>query len=194
MTNTKRRILSTVLAAITAVTLMFSFTANAFAASLPSTSITSVSAKNGGFKVNFKKASNITGYQVQYATDKSFTNKKSVKVKNASSKTVTGLTGDKKYYIRVRTYKTSNGKTTYSSWSKTKTVTTDFIGLSRAKTVALNKAGLSASSVTFTKAHFEYDDGYPVYEIEFRKGRWEYDCTVNAKTGKIMEYDVDYDD
>ncbi|MCD7797063.1 MAG: hypothetical protein LUG95_05530 [Clostridiales bacterium] len=51
--------------------------------------------KNGGFKVNFKKASNITGYQVQYATDKSFTNKKSVKVKSASLKTVTGLTRDK---------------------------------------------------------------------------------------------------
>ncbi|WP_294955217.1 hypothetical protein [uncultured Eubacterium sp.] len=44
------------------------------------------------------------------------------------SKKITKLKGKKKYYVRVRTYKTVkvNGKSTkiYSSWSKAKAVTT----------------------------------------------------------------------
>ncbi|MGI6170795.1 MAG: hypothetical protein ACOYIC_03550 [Butyricicoccus sp.] len=40
------------------------------------------------------------------------------------SKKVTKLTAKKKYYVRIRTYKTVSGKKYYSSWSKAKTVTT----------------------------------------------------------------------
>lgn len=69
-------------------------------------------------------SSRITGYQIQLATDKNFTkNKKTVTVKgyNKVSKKVTGLKGGKKYYVRIRTYKTVGG-TYYSPWSKVKTV------------------------------------------------------------------------
>ena len=72
-------------------------------------------------------ASRITGYQIQLATDSKFTqNKKLVTVKGYSnvSKKVTGLKGGKKYYVRIRTYKTVSGQKYYSSWSKYKTVTT----------------------------------------------------------------------
>ncbi|MCD8217347.1 MAG: PepSY domain-containing protein [Clostridiales bacterium] len=68
------------------------------------------------------------------------------------------------------------------------------ISVDKAKQIALNKAGLSASEVTFTKAMKEKDDGITVYEIEFYKGAAEYECTINASTGAILEYDVDVDD
>ena len=61
------------------------------------------------------------------ATNKKFTkNKKTVTVKGYSktSKKVTKLKGGKKYYVKIRTYKTVGGKKFYSSWSKVKTVKT----------------------------------------------------------------------
>ncbi|MGN1123143.1 MAG: fibronectin type III domain-containing protein, partial [Eubacterium sp.] len=76
--------------------------------------------------ITFKKVKGISGYEVQCATDKKFKkNKKSVTVKkNKTSATVKKLKVNKKYYVRVRTYKTVNGKKIYSSWSKVKSVKT----------------------------------------------------------------------
>ena len=71
--------------------------------------------------------SRITGYQIQLATNSKFTkNKKTVTVKGYSktSKKVTKLKGGKKYYVKIRTYKTVGGIKYYSPWSKVKTVTT----------------------------------------------------------------------
>ena len=72
-----------------------------------------------------------TGYQVQVATNKKFKkNKKTVTIKKqkTTKTTVKKLKAKKKYYVRVRTYKTVkiNGKSIriYSGWSKAKTVTT----------------------------------------------------------------------
>lgn len=70
----------------------------------------------------------------------------------------------------------------------------NYIGVDNAKSTALSHAGLSAGSVTFTKAKLENDDGYAVYEIEFRQGRMEYDYTIDATNGSILEWDKDYDD
>jgi len=36
------------------------------------------------------------------------------------------LKAKKKYYVRVRTYKTVKGKKVYSSWSKVKSIKTNF--------------------------------------------------------------------
>ena len=84
-------------------------------------------------KVTWKKQSDkmsksrITGYQVQIATNKSFTKGKRTKtVKGYSklSKTFKNLKGGKKYYVRVRTYKVVYGVKCYSKWSKVKSCTT----------------------------------------------------------------------
>ena len=96
----------------------------AFAASkLPATSITSLSAKDNGFTVKWKKKSGITGYQIQYSTNSKFKKgNKSIKIKNAKtvSKKINKLKVAKKYYVRIRTYK---GKK-YSKWSKVKSIKT----------------------------------------------------------------------
>lgn len=80
------------------------------------------------FTVKWKKKSEgITGYQIQYATNKKFTKgKKTVTVKgyNKSKKTFKKLKSNKKYYVRIRTYKSINSVITNSDWSKTKSTRT----------------------------------------------------------------------
>lgn len=123
-----KRILSLLLSVVMLVSAMSLVDFSAFAASkLPAMSITSLSAKDNGFKIKWKKKSGITGYQIQYSTNSKFKKgNKSIKIKNAKtiSKKITKLKAAKKYYVRIRTYKIVNKKTYYSSWSKKKNVTT----------------------------------------------------------------------
>ena len=96
------------------------------------TSVSKVTAAKKGFKVTWKKqATQTTGYEVQYSTSSNFKkgNKTVTVSKNkTTSKSMSKLSAKKKYYVRVRTYKTVkiNGKNVklYSGWSKAKSVTT----------------------------------------------------------------------
>ncbi len=95
------------------------------------TSFKSVTAASKGFTAKWSKdSSGVTGYQVQYSTNKNFKSAKTKTVSKASatSQKITKLKAKKKYYVRVRTYKTVkiNGKSTkiYSAWSSSKAVTT----------------------------------------------------------------------
>ena len=92
-----------------------------------SAKIKKVKAAKKAIAVEWKKVSGVKGYQIQVATDKKFKkNKKTVTVKKQKTTKVTvkKLKAKKKYYVRIRTYKTVNGKKVYSSWSKVKTVKT----------------------------------------------------------------------
>lgn len=73
-----------------------------------------------------KSSSNVTGYQIQYSTSSKFTNAKTVTISQYSttSKKIKKLKSKKKYYVRIRCYKTISGKKYYSSWSSKKAVTT----------------------------------------------------------------------
>ena len=103
--------------------------------SIPSpkaTTFSSVKAAKKAFTLTWKKVTakvkntRIKGYQIQYSTNKKF--------KKAKTKTVNGykknkitikkLKSKKKYYVRIRTVLKINGKTSYSKWSKVKTVKT----------------------------------------------------------------------
>lgn len=76
------------------------------------------SVKKTSMKVSWKKVSNASGYQIQYSTSSKFKNAKTVKVSaKKSSTTIKKLKKNKKYYVRVRSYNKSSGKTVYSSWS-----------------------------------------------------------------------------
>ena len=91
------------------------------------TSVNKLTALKGGIKVYVnKQATQTTGYQIQYSTSSSFANAKTATIgKNTTlSKSITGLAKGKRYYVRVRTYKTVNGTKYYSSWSKAKSITT----------------------------------------------------------------------
>ncbi|MGN0528554.1 MAG: leucine-rich repeat protein [Eubacterium sp.] len=99
----------------------------AFTIKPKATSISKITSGKKKFTVKWKKqASQTTGYQIQYSTSSKFSNAKTVTVsKNKiTSKTISKLKAKKKYYVRIRTYKTANGKKYYSAWSKAKSITT----------------------------------------------------------------------
>jgi hypothetical protein len=94
------------------------------------TKLSSVKAGSKSFTAKWsKQTTQTTGYQIQYSTSSKFTKAttKTVKKNSTTSLKVSKLTKGKKYYVRIRTYKTVkvNGKNTniYSSWSSAKTVT-----------------------------------------------------------------------
>ena len=90
------------------------------------TKLTSVKNYKGKkLKASWKKNTKGTGYQVQYSTSSKFKSAKTVTVKGykSTSKTITKLTKNKKYYVRVRTYKTVSKVNYYSGWSNTKSIT-----------------------------------------------------------------------
>ena len=92
------------------------------------TSISSLTAASKAFTVKWKKVSaQATGYQIQYSTSSTFASgNKTVNITSYKtvSKKVTSLKASKKYYVRVRTYKTVGTKTYYSAWSAKKGITT----------------------------------------------------------------------
>lgn len=104
-------------------------TVNAATKNTVKTSVSKVESKAKSIKVTWKEKSSVKGYQVQYSTSskfkKSATKTKTIKNKKTKSVTIKNLKGcNKKYYVRVRTYKVVNGKKVYSSWSKAKNVKT----------------------------------------------------------------------
>ncbi len=91
------------------------------------TTVTKVTAASKAFTLTWtKKTKQVTGYEIQYATNSKFTSAKKVTITSykTATKKITKLSAKKKYYVRIRTYKTVNGKKYYSGWSTAKTVTT----------------------------------------------------------------------
>ena len=60
-----------------------------------------------------------------------------------------------------------------------------------AKRIALDHAGLSEDSVKHLNAYLEYDDGIEQYEVKFYDGTTEYDYTIDAVNGTILEYGME---
>lgn len=74
--------------------------------------------------IKWKKNTKASGYQVVYSTNKKFTGKKTVrKAKTTTSYKIKGLKKGKKYYVKVRSYKTVNGKRIYGAYSTAKKAT-----------------------------------------------------------------------
>lgn len=76
--------------------------------------------------IRWKRDAQVSGYEIQYSTSKNFKNAKSVTVgKNkTTSKSIDNLKSGKKYYIRIRSYKTVGKTKLNGSWSKTDIATT----------------------------------------------------------------------
>ncbi len=88
--------------------------------------IQKLTAKSKAFFVDWAQKESATGYEIQYATNSKFSGAKKVTVTNnkTDKKTISKLSGKKKYYVRVRSYTTVKGKKYYGAWSSTKSVTT----------------------------------------------------------------------
>lgn len=84
-----------------------------------------VSSKNRNLTMTWYRDTLVSGYELQYSTNKSFkkhvkkvTFKKNKTVKKVAKKLKKG----RKYYVRIRSYKTVSGKKLYSSWSAKRTI------------------------------------------------------------------------
>ena len=78
--------------------------------------------KIGKKKIKIKWKTNLScdGYIIEYSKNKNFKNTKTIIInsKNTNSKTIKNLKRNKKYYIRIRTYKNNN----YFDWTSKKTI------------------------------------------------------------------------
>ena len=57
--------------------------------------------------------------------------------------------------------------------------------------IALTHAGVAADDAVRLHSYYEIDDGVPEYEVSFYADYVEYDYTIHAETGDILEYDRD---
>ena len=65
---------------------------------------------------------------------------------------------------------------------------------SQAVAKALEHAGLSASQVKELECELDYEDGKPVYEIEFKYGDTEYEYEISAYDGSVVSSKTEKDD
>lgn len=93
--------------------------------------------------------------------------------------------------IQTGSGQTGSGKTADDADADTQKDGDVLIGLERAKSIALEDAGLKAKNVRFSTLKFEEDRRETVYEIEFYQGRDEYEYTIDAYSGEILEMDRD---
>lgn len=85
-------------------------------------SISKLKAGKKKVTVKYKKISGSYGYQIQYSTNSKFKSGNKSKTTSKLSKNIKKLKSKKKYYVRIRTYRTVNGKKIYSNWSKVKNI------------------------------------------------------------------------
>lgn len=99
--------------------------------------------------------------------------------------------GNKNYTL---VYDSKSGKLLEYEWeivsSGSASAKNKDIGLEKAKAIAMKKA----PGATIVKAKTDDDDGVKVYEIEMVKGIYEYEVKIDAKTGKVLEFEKDIDD
>lgn len=130
-----------------------------------------VSPTKNTIKVSWTKNTGATGYQIEYATNKSFTSAKRITVKGGSttSYTIKSTSATKVYYVRIRNYVTVSGKTYYSDWSTA--------------AVAVNTPTVSkvTPSKGTLKASWTKNTGATGYEIQYSTSK----TFSNAKTVTI---------
>lgn len=61
-----------------------------------------------------------------------------------------------------------------------------YIGAEAAKNAALADAGVSAGDARFTTVRMDYEDGVPVYEVEFYTATHGYEYEIHAQNGSVF--------
>lgn len=127
--------------------------------------------------LNWKDVSGESGYQIYMATSANgnYTRMASLKA-NTTSYTLTKLSTAKTYYVKIRSYRTVNNQTLYSSFSKIITTTTATATPAISSvTGGINKAVISWKAVTGAS-------GYAVYMSSSANGTYQNIGTVKSGT------------
>ena len=88
--------------------------------------ITELTGGNKKVVAKWKKQKGIDGFEVEYSLKKNFSDSKTITIKKAKAtgKDIKKLKANKKYFVRVRVYKTVSGEKYFSDWSKVKSAKT----------------------------------------------------------------------
>ena len=78
-----------------------------------------------------------------------------------------------------------------TSSSKPSADASNYISLDEAKKIALKEAKVSSENAKFIKAELDKDGRTAHYDIEFVSGKYKYEVEINAKTGKVTDYEKD---
>lgn len=163
------------------------------------------SSKNGklveyGWEINIRPYADQSGNNIsKSAIQKKALNKvKSAKILNIHMDYDDGISeydiklqkGTKRYEL---VYNSVSGKLLEYKWEivNTKAAKSNkYIGVTKARSIAQKKA----PGATVVKVEFDNDDGMQVYDVSMIEGMYEYDVTIDAKSGKILEFDKDFND
>jgi len=167
--------------------------------------LTAANKTTSSVKLTWDKVPRATKYQVyMYDTAKGkYVRQTTV---SGTSATITGLSSGTTYKFKVRAYLLSDsGKnkyygdfsdvrkvTTKTATSATATTTT-YIGTAKAKSIAFADAGVTESKVYDLEVEKDKEKGVVVYEVSFDYNGYEYDYTIHATSGKILEKEVERD-
>ncbi len=137
-------------------------------------SVKAAAASYNSVKVSWKAASDATGYIVYWLNAKGTY----VELGKTTSASLThkSLTIGKKYYYKVKAYKTFNGKTYYSGYSSV-------VSAAPMPTAPANlKASVSYNSIKLTWSAVSGATGYQVYYATSQTGKYTKLATNNSKT------------
>ena len=103
-----------------------------------------------GFFVDWAQKGSATGYEVQYATNSNFTGAKRATITNnkTDKTTVSKLSANKTYYVRVRSYTNRNGKVYYGAWSDVKSIKTANNDITKATVSGISTKAFTGKNIT----------------------------------------------
>ncbi|MBE6774911.1 MAG: hypothetical protein E7543_01825 [Ruminococcaceae bacterium] len=124
----------------------------------------------------------------------------------SNTATVKELKSGTTYKLKVRAYFSGEAGKEYGDFSdvlsvKTKAASSakaassgsSAVTASKAETIALNHAGLSRGQVRDFECELDYERGVKVYEVSFDSGRYDYEYTIDAASGKILNWEKERD-
>ena len=106
--------------------------------------------KYKGFFVDWAQKGSATGYDVEYSVNANMSGavSKHLTANKPDTLTVSGLAGDKTYYVRVRSYTNRNGKVYYGAWSDVKSIKTANNDITKASVSGISTKAFTGKAIT----------------------------------------------
>ena len=106
--------------------------------------------KYKGFYIDWAQKGSATGYDVAYSVNANMSGavSKHLTANKPDTLTVSGLAGDKTYYVRVRSYTNVNGKVYYGAWSDVKSIKTANNDITKASVSGISTKAFTGKAIT----------------------------------------------
>lgn len=106
--------------------------------------------KYKGFYIDWAQKGSATGYDIEYSVNSNMSGavSKHLTANKPDTLTVSGLSGDKTYYVRVRSYTNVNGKVYYGAWSDIKSIKTANNDITKATVSGISTKAFTGKAIT----------------------------------------------